>query len=126
MAYYNPGFQSANPYQQQLMNQAQQMMNPQPQIQNSGLIPAPNEAYALNYPVAPGNSVSFISEDKNYLFVKTMGLSQFDQPNFEKFRLVKEEDPAEAPQDYALKSDLEALRDDIEILKLKSMMKESE
>ena len=110
-----------NPYQQQMQPvQTPVQYQAQQQIQNTGLIPAPNEAYAFNYPVAPGNSVSFISEDKNYLFVKTMGLSQFEQPTFEKFRLVKEGTPADNSQmvsDYALKSELEALRSDFESLR---------
>lgn len=121
MAYYNTGFQYQNPYQQQVMNQQQQLMAQQAQTQSSGLINVPNEAFAFNYPVAPGNSVMFKDESLPLVYVKTMGLSQFDQPTFEKYRLVKED--ASAPQpvqdnvEYALKSDLEEIKAEINNLK---------
>ena len=128
MAMYNTGYQympgpspaAMDPYRQQMLNNHLQQINMQPQIQNSGFILAPSEEYAFNYPVAPGNSVSFKDENKPYVYVKTMGLSQFDQPTFERYRLVKEEDPVATPQqagEYALKSDLEAIRADIETIK---------
>ena len=128
MAMYNSGYQylpgpspaAMDPYRQQMLNNHLQQINMQPQIQNSGFILAPNEEYAFNYPVAPGNSVSFKDENKPYVYVKTMGLSQFDQPTFERYRLVKEEDPVATPQpagEYALKSDLDAIRADIETIK---------
>lgn len=120
-ATYQPYF---NGYQQpmnvQQMQNAQQ--NQQPQIQNGGFVPTPSEEYARNYPVAPGNSVSFKDEKLPYLYTKTMGYSPLDRPVFEKFRLVKEEEfvPENAPKiedkktdidlsQYALKADVEAL-----------------
>jgi hypothetical protein len=48
-------------------------------------------AEAQNYPVAPGNSVTFKDENAPYVYTKTMGFSQLDRPIFEVFRLVKEE-----------------------------------
>ena len=52
---------------------------------------APSEAYARNYSVAPGNSVLFKDESAPYMYSKTMGFSQLDQPIFKRFRLVEEE-----------------------------------
>ena len=85
MAYYN---QYQPMYQQQIQ---------QPQIQNGGFVSAPNEAFARNYSVAPGNSITFKDESSPYIYTKTMGFSQLDRPVFEKFRLVKE-DPEEMPR----------------------------
>lgn len=123
-ATYQPYF---NGYQQQIpnmqqMNQQQVQNQPTQQIQNGGFIPVPSEDYARNYPVAPGNSVTFKDEKMPYVYTKTMGFSQLDRPVFEKFRLVKEEEyvPENAPKTddgkqgidlspYALKADVDAL-----------------
>lgn len=84
--YYNP-YLSQNTYPNQ---------SSQTQIQNSGFLPVPDEAFARNYPVAYGNSVMFKDENAPYIYTKTMGFSQMDVPKFEKYRLVKEE-PSERP-----------------------------
>ena len=122
-------------YQQQAFPQAQMQMTAQnqqtqPQIQNGGFIQVHNEDEARNYPIAPGNSVTFKDENAPYVYTKTMGFSQLDRPIFEKYRLVKEEDiqtqnqpvSAEIAQqtnniDYALKTDLAALQEEIDALK---------
>jgi len=84
-----------NPYQQQyypMQNQPQMNVAPtQPQIQNNGFISVPSEEVARNYPVAPGNSVTFKNENAPYVYTKTMGFSQLDRPSFEKYKLVKED-----------------------------------
>lgn len=85
--YYNPYYQQPMPQQ---MQQQQQVQGPQ--IQTSGFIPVPSEEMARNYPVAPGNSVTFKNENAPYVYTKTMGFSQLDRPIFEKYKLVKEED----------------------------------
>lgn len=96
---------------------------PQMQIQNGGFIQVHNEMEARNYPIAPGNSVTFKDENAPYVYTKTMGFSQLDRPIFERYRLVKEEIPQETQNSYvadysnqttnnaayALKSDVEAL-----------------
>ena len=83
------------------------------------------------YPVAPGNSVTFINENSPYCYTKTVNMGQLDRPIFEKYRLVKEDDapapveapnkPAEAPMPdlskYATKSEIEAFRAEIDGLK---------
>lgn len=123
-------------YQQQAYPNAQMQMTAQnqqtqPQIQNGGFIQVHNENEARNYPIAPGNSVTFKDENAPYVYTKTMGFSQLDRPIFEKYRLVKEEDiqaaqnqPVSAVNsqqtnniDYALKTDLTALQAEIDVLK---------
>lgn len=85
---YQPNYPMGN-YPQQPQPQPQPQV--QPQIQNGGLVFAPNETYARNYSVAPGNSILFKDESAPYMYSKTMGFSQLDQPIFKRFRLVEEE-----------------------------------
>lgn len=109
---YNPNFQSQQTYQPN--NQT---------IQNGGFIPAPNEAYARNYPVAYGNSVTFKDESAPYVYTKTMGFSQLESPVFEKYRLIKEDavEVEDTPVvDY--KTEIDNLWKEIE--KLKKTLKE--
>ena len=82
-----------------------------------------NEDEARRYPVAPGYTVTMRDENGPYLYEKTMGYSQLDQPIFRKARIVfeddakipeqqeKPEEPAEPPKVYAELKQLEALRD---------------
>ena len=146
--FYSPYQNAYNPYQQYQPNFQQQMQNQsnyqqsQQQIQNGGFVSVHNENEARNYPIAPGNSVTFKDENAPYVYTKTQGFSQLDRPVFEKYRLVKEEEyqPQQVAQsaptsaekteqasniDYALKSDLKVLWDEIEALK-KQMPKSQE
>lgn len=128
---YGQQFQGYNapPMNQQAFQQAQNTQ--QPTIQNGGFVSVRSEIEARNYPVAPGNSVTFIDENAPYCYTKTMGFSQLDRPRFEKFRLVKEEETAQPTQastdvqkvDYALKSELQSLKDEFssEIANLKTL-----
>ena len=143
---YQPNYYGNNPYYQQMQNPAmmqqnQQMQNAQqqaqqmqqPTIQQSGLVLIPSEQDARNYPVAPGNSITFKDENAPYCYVKTMGFNQLDRPTFERYRLVKEDAPttpqnaptsadsAEGSKDtaYALKSDLTAIWSELDALKEK-------
>ena len=75
-------------YPQQVM--PQQMAQSQ-QMRNTDFISVRNELEARNYPVAPGNSITFKDETAPYIYTKTMGFSQLDRPMFEKFKLVKED-----------------------------------
>lgn len=96
---FNNGFpinyQPAQYYQQQYtqpqnqMNQTQ-MIQSQSQIMNGGFISVRSIEEAYNHPVAPGNSVTFKDENAPYIYTKTMGFSQLEQPIFEKYRLVRE------------------------------------
>lgn len=83
------GYYGYNPYQQNYPQNY--MQQPQQQIQNGGFISVRNEIEARNYPVAPGNSITFKDETSPYIYTKTMGFSQLDRPNFEKYKLVKED-----------------------------------
>ena len=47
---------------------------------------------AFNYPVAPGNSITFKDETQPFVYTKTKGFSPLEQPVFEKYRLVKVDD----------------------------------
>lgn len=115
--YYQPYFQQYQPYS----------ANQQPQqIQNGGFVSVRSAQEAFNYPVALGNSVTFKDETAPYIYVKTRGFSQLEEPVFEQFQLVKVDNSqkvAEPEQitstEYALKSDLSALQQEIELLKKK-------
>lgn len=87
MAYpFYQGYPAYNQYYQQMQN-----MQTNPQIQNGGFVIVKDINEAQCYPVAPGNSVTFKNENQPYIYTKTLGFSQLDQPIFETFRLVKEE-----------------------------------
>jgi hypothetical protein len=88
-----PYFQNYPNYNQLYYPQIQQSnQNLQSsQIQNGGFVVVKDITEAQNYPVAPGNSVTFKNENQPYIYTKTLGFSQLDQPIFETFRLVKEE-----------------------------------
>ena len=119
---YNNGYPINYPqyygqYQQpQMQAYTQPQPQPQtPQIQNGGFVSVRNEEEARNYPVGLGTSVTFITENRQHVYSKTMGFSQLDRPIFDKYRLVKEEtEPENTPDDnvitYAEKSQIEALQ----------------
>ena len=110
---YNPYQQYQSSFQQQIQNQPnfqQSQQQIQQQIQNGGFVSVHNENEARNYPIAPGNSVTFKDENAPYVYTKTQGFSQLDRPVFEKYRLVKEEEK---------KDEIAALWGEIEELKSK-------
>ena len=128
-ASYQPFY---TPYQQPMQNQ-QLLQNPQQlnqqnqQIQSGGFVSAPSEEYARNYPVAPGNSVTFKDEKQPYVYTKTMSYSPLEPAVFEKYKLVKE-NAKNAPNSgdtkqeidmsvYALKTDLAAILGEIDAIK---------
>jgi hypothetical protein len=76
--------------------------------QNGGLVRIKDENEAVNYPVAPGYSVILIDEGNTHLYVKTAGLSQFDRPTIESYKLTKETTAAKT--EYATKADIEELK----------------
>lgn len=136
---YNPYQQYQPSFQQQIQNQPnfqQSQQQIQQQIQNGGFVSVHNENEARNYPIAPGNSVTFKDENAPYVYTKTQGFSQLDRPVFEKYRLVKEEDyqaqqtaqntPINSENanqtnytEYAKKDEIAALWGEIEVLKSK-------
>lgn len=114
-------------------NQIYQQVQPQQQaqIQNGGFVIVKSINEAMNYAVAPGNSVTFKIESQPYICTKTLGFSQLDQPIFEVFKLVKEE-RVETPttalegsgvqfftvdEGSALKAEIEGLKGELQFLK---------
>ena len=95
----NPIQNQYQPMQGQQIQQGQQTQ--QMPIQNGGFIPVPNIETARNWPVAPGNSVTFKDESAPFVYTKTMGYNQLEAPRFEKYRLVKEELAEETMQNVA-------------------------
>lgn len=81
-----------------------------------------NEARA--YPVAPNNSVTFIDENRPYLYTKTADASQLGGSRFEKYRLEKEATEGSSGfqekqynvSDFATKEQIEALESKIQAL----------
>ena len=134
---YNTSYFPVNyqPIYPQYQPQVQQQQV-QPQVQQNGFVRVQSENEARMYPVAPGNSITFIDENAPYCYTKTMDFSQLDRPKFEKYRLVKEEDAITGAQtapvgkvgtdiEYALKSDVDALRSDLDAIKAKMTQKKS-
>lgn len=115
MAYNNYFPATYQPIYQQPYQQTQQQMMQNTTGVQSGFVRVQNENEARMYPVAPGNSVTFINENEPYCYTKSVDLSQLDRPKFEKYRLVKEEDtsPEQSTQsiEYATKAEFEQLRE---------------
>ena len=123
-----PYYQNFGNYNPMYYQQPQPQQHNQ-QIQNGGFVSAPSMDYARSYPVAPGNSVTFKDENSPYIYVKTKGFSQLEEPIFKKFRLIEESDtqPEESTTtvteqavnyaDFAKQADVTALWSEIEMLK---------
>lgn len=137
--YYNSFYQPMQPVPQMPVMQQpvpqpvqqQPVQAPQPEIRQNGFIRVKDEAEVDAYPIAPGNSVTFIHETEPFVFVKTLGFSQFDRPVKEKYRLVKEtpEEPNKAVSgvdkesasekvEYAKSADVAKLARDVEALRV--------
>lgn len=122
-----PQYSYTSPQYFPQISQMQNMYTPQQQpvqqqIRSGGIVSVTNEDEARRYPVAPGYTVTMRDENGPYLYEKTMGFSQLDQPIFRKARIVfeddhtqeeqkKPEEPTEPPKIYAELKQLEALRD---------------
>ena len=124
----------------QNMYGTQQQPAPQ-QIRSGGIVSVANEDEARRYPVAPGYTVTMRDENGPYLYEKTMGFSQLDQPIFRKARIIFEDDaaavqsvqeqpapPPEPAEPYATLAQLEALRDAVsaELKNIRSLIPEKE
>jgi len=97
--YYPYYPQNYNPQQNYMMNNQQipqqQIQPQQQQIQNAGFISVRGENDVFNYPVGPGNCMTFKIEGQPIVFEKSMGFSQLEAPKVKKYRLVEEEALAE-------------------------------
>ena len=107
-----------NAYPTQMnINPTQMSVNPaqqQPQYQSGGFMVIPSEDMVKNYPVAPGNCVTFKIEGKPVVMEKSMGFSQFESPRIDRYRLVKEE-PEEVKEEDNV-NDYDEIRTDIDKL----------
>lgn len=151
--FYQPVQQPMQPQIVPQMGQFQQQAAQAQSQQQNAAAPAPvhapvqgsfvrvqSEQEARSYPVAPGNSITFIDESRPYCYTKSVDMSQLDRPKFERYRLVKEEDtPAPVPTsgpvshengpqrseaygmnnlpEYALKTELEEVRGELDALR---------
>lgn len=115
---YSPYGYAGNPYLPGALGGYGPAQQPAPaqQIQDGGFVRVRDVEEARRWPVAPGNSVTFKVEGSPHVCTKTMGFSQLEQPRFEVFRLVREEEAAaQAPKaEYALKGDLDKVRERLE------------
>ena len=112
-------FQPVNQMYQPAPMPAQQQV--QQQIRSGGIVSVSGEDEARRYPVAPGYTVTMRDETGPYLYEKTMGFSQLDQPIFRKARIVfedaqeheeiKTQQPEAPAVIYAELSQLEALKE---------------
>lgn len=128
---YQPIYQQQPMYQQQMYQQAQvQQVQPVQQMQSGGFVSVRNEQEARNYPVAPGNVMTFKIENQPYVCEKSQGFSQLEGPIFNKYRLVKEEETLDvtnvpvidSEQDTAIDdlwNELESLKKEVQSLKNK-------
>ena len=111
------------PYYPQIQNAytAPQQQPVNQQIRSGGIVSVAGEDEARRYPVAPGYTVTMRDENGPYLYEKTTGYSQLDQPIFRKARIIfeddaqntqaKQEEPEKPQVVYAELKHLEALRD---------------
>lgn len=129
-SYQYPQYGYQMPQQQQQAQMPQQMLQ---QMQSGGFMSVPTEQDARNYPVAPGNVMTFKIENQPYVCEKAQGFSQLEGPIFNKYKLVKEE-PSVAPNSpdnepfnskaanttiEAVISDIEAIKEDIRDIRAK-------
>ena len=112
MNYYQPMYQPMFPQYYpmtqlvQPVNQNVQNNQTEPTIQRSNeFVTVRSKDEASRYPVALGNSVTFKDENEPYIYIKTMGFSQFDKPKFEVLKLVKEDDDFENNEQTEVKEE---------------------
>lgn len=91
------------------------------QMQAGSFVSVRSIEEAYNWPVAPGNSVTFRVENTPYVCTKTKGFSPLDQPVFDRYRLVKEEEPQKPPEqpadEFDAHAEIDRLWDEIKTLK---------
>ena len=120
---YQPAYQQ-NQYQQnqnyqQYQNNQYQNQQSQQTLQNGGFVLVPNEDVALNWPVAPGNCVTFKIQNEPLVIEKSMGFSQLENPKIERYKLIKEEseDAIKSLPQYALQEDYMSLKSELSSLR---------
>jgi len=117
------GYQPTAPVVTPQMTPQQQVMQ-QPVIQNGGVLAVKTRDEAFNFPVAYGTSVMFKLENQPFIFVKTVGFSQLEQPRFDTYKKVEEGEEensnnSESSKYDEIKDEISNLREQIDILKNK-------
>ena len=88
------------------------------QQQQSSFVPVRSIEEAYNYPVAPGNSITFKDENNPFVYTKTKGFSPLEPPVFERYRLVKVEEPQEpASKGFDCEGQIKQLWNEVNALK---------
>lgn len=127
--YFNTPYPYQIPYYQQPMYQPYQppVMAPQPTtqsaaqppVQNGGFVQVRSFEEVRNWPMAPGNTVTFIDESRTHMYTKTASYNQLEAPIITSYMIVREnenkgsqnesgdQDGIEIP--YAMKEDVVAL-----------------
>lgn len=139
MPNYSPYSYQYPQYGYQMPQQSQQQAQIPSQMQSGGFMSVRSEQEARNYPVAPGNVMTFKIENQPYVCEKAQGFSQLEGPVFNKYRLVKEDTatPSTLPENDASNDepinttidniihDIESIREDIKDIKerLKAIQK---
>ena len=102
-----------NPYQPYQMPQQQvQIQQQMPQ----SVITVWSEAEARNYPIAPGVTLTFRNETAPYLYTKSLGLSQFDRPVFEKYHKEQDAQPEQTAQIIDFSEEIKEIRGRLDAL----------
>ena len=125
MAVYNGGFPAS--YQQMYYPQYQQQYQPQVQQQNSGPIWIQGEAAAKSYLVAPGTTVALWDSESQTIFLKSADASGMPSmkvldytirdSNAQKGPKTDLINSADTLSAYATKTELEALKREIRVLR---------
>lgn len=106
------------------MNYPNFYQNQQPQV---SFMSIRGRDIAVNYPIAPNNTIIFKDEMSPYIYVKSMGFSPLEKPMME---IYKKEEPIQAQEGTSevkednstidkIQDDIKAILDDIDGIKKK-------
>lgn len=106
------------------MNYPNFYQNQQPQV---SFMSIRGRDIAVNYPIAPNNTIIFKDEMSPYIYVKSMGFSPLEKPMMEIYKkeepIQTQEGTPETKEDNStiqkLQTDIEGILDDIEGIKQK-------
>ena len=105
-----------------MMNYPNYYQNQQPQV---SFMSIRGKDIAINYPIAPNNTIIFKDETAPYIYVKSMGFSPLEKPMMEIYKkedLMQEKAPEEKEDNsiiQKIQTDIEGILDDIEGIKQK-------
>lgn len=106
------------------MNYPNFYQNQQPQV---SFMSIRGKEIAVNYPIAPNNTIIFRDELEPYIYVKSMGYSPLDKPVMDIYRreepISAQDTTSNAKDDNStiekIQTDIEGILDDIEGIKNK-------